>query len=676
MIGLILSCSFKRLQHRMIVAFSILLVISILANSSLALWQITHQTREDYQKSIDQKMQLLDHHVHYYANTIASNTKMLAELPLIMEADHRITTYKDLRSPEGLIPMQPMLGDPYEQAVYGVLKTFQQSHDSVKNASLGVESNGGFVMHPPRPRFNEYDARERQWYQKAMERPGEVILSEIYTTSSGEKVVLCVMAVLDELGQLRGVITIDFDLKELSLILGQTTIGQSGYVLLTDSQGSIVAYPDNPEQVGKSLADIGLGALLKSNAMHPQQQEGFPYKNNTYHVQVTPSTLADFPLYYVSFIQGSEFYQSAWDLSRNLATIALFLLILTLFLAYWLSRQLTGPLTTLSQFADQLAAGDLSQRLQLPEEDEIGQLAQRFNAMASAIEKSQQELTSKVEERTYDLSASNKALQHTNEELHQALVLLKNTQQQLIQSEKLAGLGTLVAGLAHEINTPLGGSISIASYLEHQIQQLLKAIQAQQVDRQQFDAYMQRMQESIEVLLRNLGRSSDLIQHFKQVAVDHTQEEKREFYVKAYVEETLLGFQHLLRDGKHTVTLECDDALSIHSFPGSLAQIISILTQNALEHGFYEQEEGAIHISFQQQGHRLILTYKDNGAGMEKDVKARIFDPFFTTSRHRGHVGLGLHILYNILSLQLKGDVTVESEPGKGTRFYLIWESS
>ncbi|SDZ05125.1 sensor histidine kinase [Tindallia californiensis] len=666
--------TFKRLRHRIIFAFTMLLVVSLLANSLLAIWQVIQQSQEDYQVSVHQKMELLDHHIHYYAENIASNTRMLAEFPLIREADQRITSYKNTQSSEGLLPMRPMQGDPYEQEVYQILKTFQESHDSVKNASLGVEANGGFVMHPPRPRFNKYDARERQWYQKALESPGEVVISEIYTTSSGEKVVLCVMTVFDEKDQLRGVITVDFDLEALSNMLTDTTIGSSGYAMLTDSTGSILAYPNQPAVVGKSLEDIGLGSLLQGESLKEQTIDTFFYQDQSYRIQVIPSALAEFPLFYISFIHTSEFYQSGWILSRKLLLSAFFLLLFSMLLAYWLSGQLTGSLGKLREFADQLAEGNLSQRLQLTDQDEIGQLAQRFNEMAAAIEKSQRELESKVAERTFALSSTNEQLQETNEELQQTVVLLKNTQEQLIQSEKLAGLSTLVAGLAHEINTPLGGSISMASYLEHQLQQLLKDIEEETLGQHEFDQYMLRMQDSVQVLLRNLHRSSDLIQHFKQVAVDHRREEKREFYVKPYVEETLLGFQQLLKAGNHRFILDCEEKLSVYSFPGAFSQIIAILMQNSLEHGFADREGGSIYLSFQKQDHRLVVTYSDDGKGMTESVKSRIFEPFFTTARHQGNIGLGLHILYNLLMLQLKGDVVVESHPEQGTIFHLIWE--
>ncbi len=261
-------------------------------------------------------------------------------------------------------------------------------------------------------------------------------------------------------------------------------------------------------------------------------------------------------------------------------------------------------------------------------------------------------LEEKVEERTT--------------ELKQSLDTIQKTQAQLVQSEKMAALGGLVAGVAHEVNTPIGIAVTAASHLEDKTQEFVAKVAAQKLKRSDLNSYAKTAGDSSNLILKNLSGAVKIVQGFKQVAVDQTSGERREFTLKAYIEDVLLSLKPKLKKTKHLVTVNCPEALTLNSYPGAFSQIISNLVMNSLIHGFDEMEAGEISFDATEDNGSIILTYRDNGKGMnEKDLN-KIFDPFFTTKRSQGGSGLGMHIVHNLVTQSLRGKISCESTQGNG----------
>ena len=261
-------------------------------------------------------------------------------------------------------------------------------------------------------------------------------------------------------------------------------------------------------------------------------------------------------------------------------------------------------------------------------------------------------LEEKVEERTT--------------ELKQSLDTIKKTQAQLVQSEKMAALGGLVAGVAHEVNTPIGIAVTAASHLEDRTQEFVAKVAAQKLKRSDLDSYAKTAGNSSNLILKNLSGAVKIVQGFKQVAVDQTSGERREFKLKAYIEDVLLSLKPKLKKTKHLVTVNCPEDLALNSFPGAFSQIISNLVMNSLIHGFDEMEAGEISFDATEDNGSIVLTYRDNGKGMNEKDLAKIFDPFFTTKRSQGGSGLGMHIVHNLVTQTLGGTIACESQPGNG----------
>ncbi|RME97010.1 MAG: sensor histidine kinase, partial [Chloroflexi bacterium] len=277
----------------------------------------------------------------------------------------------------------------------------------------------------------------------------------------------------------------------------------------------------------------------------------------------------------------------------------------------------------------------------------------------------------RIRDLTLSLQAQAKTLQKTNAELNQTLAELKETQSQLVESEKMAALGGLVAGIAHEINTPIGVGVTAASTLHDETQYFLKSYASGHLKRSELDDYIETAQTSSQLILANLQRAADLVKSFKQVAVDQSSLEYRQFLVKPYLEDILLSLTPQLKHTNHIIEITGDDQISVTSYPGALSQVVTNLVMNSLMHAYQKGQAGHLHFHLACNGDRLILEYSDDGCGMTPETLKKIYNPFFTTKQGRGGSGLGLHIVYNVVTQKMRGTIQCESQVGVGTKFMM-----
>jgi len=319
-----------------------------------------------------------------------------------------------------------------------------------------------------------------------------------------------------------------------------------------------------------------------------------------------------------------------------------------------------------------------------------------------------EELESRVESRTADLRDANLKLRGT-------LDMLKLAQRHLVETEKLASLGGMVAGIAHEINTPLGISVTAASHLQDEARRLSRQFAAGELTRSGLERFEHTARESTDIVLRNLRRADRLVKSFKQVAVDQSSEERRIVDLGVSLEDIVTTLGPSLKNSGCHITLDCPQMIIVETAPGALYQIITNLVMNSITHGYAKdrspggregpkvEDPEAVHggeaqtsastldgaearpeaadghekpneirIEVRRDAAQIHIDYRDNGSGMEESVRVRIFEPFFTTRRGKGGSGLGMHIVYNLVAQSLRGSIECVSAPGQGALFRIV----
>jgi len=251
--------------------------------------------------------------------------------------------------------------------------------------------------------------------------------------------------------------------------------------------------------------------------------------------------------------------------------------------------------------------------------------------------------------------------------LAEAALRASETQRYLIETERLAALGGLVSGVAHEINSPIGISLTVASTLAHRCANFAAQIVSGQVRRSVLAEFVDSCHDASNQLVTNLQRAGELIQSFKQVAVDRSYADRRTFGLKLATEQIVASVWLGLQRSRDSLSLEIPSDIVLDSYPGAYGQALTNLIINAVTHAFTDESEGHILIKARRLDKQVEITFSDDGIGIPEDVQRHVFDPFFTTRRSQGSTGLGLHIVYNLVTQQLGGKISLVSAPGKGT---------
>jgi signal transduction histidine kinase len=355
----------------------------------------------------------------------------------------------------------------------------------------------------------------------------------------------------------------------------------------------------------------------------------------------------------------TRFDQALSNIYRVIALVAVTFLLAILFVALVIGSSIIVPLRQLRTAMRSIVAEQYDRDIPGAQaKDEIGDMARSvviFRENAIAKKRAEADLRS------------------AKEHAEQALAELRSTQRSLIEAEKLAALGGLVAGVAHEVNNPVGVSLTVASSLARRVELFAKEIEDGTVRRSKFEEFLAFNRESAQLLVTNLLRAGELIQSFKQVAVDRSVTDRRNFDLCEATNQIVASLRPVLKQAPITLTLDCAEGILMDSYPGPYGQVITNLFLNAVTHAFPQGRAGAVTIAARvQDDHEVEVVVADDGVGMTAEVRRQAFDPFFTTRRSEGGTGLGLHIIHTLVTQRLGGRLILDSEPGRGTTFRLI----
>jgi signal transduction histidine kinase len=354
------------------------------------------------------------------------------------------------------------------------------------------------------------------------------------------------------------------------------------------------------------------------------------------------------------------FDQTLADISRKVLSIAVIFLGIIITAGVLIALSIRLPLQQIMTAMHAITSGDYDRKVQgTGANDEVGEMARAvevFRENAIAKRKTEDELRA------------------SKEKAENALHELNAAQQNLIDAERLAALGGLVAGVAHEVNNPIGISLTVASSFARRTEAFEDELKTGNgLRRSQLDEFVRTSRDAAQQLVGNLHRAGELIQSFKQVAVDRSHAERRTFNLSEATDQIIASLRPALKKASIALVVEVPENLVIDGYPGSYGQILTNLFLNAATHAFPEGRSGTITISAKPRGSDDVeIIFADDGAGMTPDVQRQAFDPFFTTRRNEGGTGLGLHIVYNLVTQQLGGRMMLDSRPGQGTTFRII----
>jgi signal transduction histidine kinase len=351
----------------------------------------------------------------------------------------------------------------------------------------------------------------------------------------------------------------------------------------------------------------------------------------------------------------------AWQDAREVLSITGVQVLISLsVILLILNQRVTAPLARIKNFAHEIAGKNFDASIHSRYDDEFSELAIELDSMKHALKESFEHLEDRVKQRTQDLTLVNQELTDTVQRLEEA-------KDSLVETEKLAALGSLVAGVSHELNTPIGNGRVMSSSLHETAKHLQEAFESQTMTRSQFENGIDEILQGASLIERNLLKAINLVQSFKKIAVDRTSDNRRVFLLNEFIHEIESTMHHIFKSNPYSLDVKLGEDIELNSYPGVLSQVISNLINNAIMHGLENQPSGTVTVTTRPYASRVSIIVQDDGLGMSEEVKKRIFEPFFTTKMGKGGSGLGMHIVHNLTTASLGGRLSVESNVGNGT---------
>lgn len=536
--------------------------------------------------------------------------------------------------------------------------------------------------------FENYDPRIRPWYEPVRRNIANT-WSDIYINQDEkmEATISISVPVLGEREEFVGVFEMDIKLNGINDFLKENKTNNT-VVFLVNENLDIVAHSENENNViiedksnfqGKLLnindSETELIRYSEKNLLDKSYNIGTVYRENINNEKVffMKSNLEnprDLNWDIVVIIPEDDLMgevKQRYNITLAIISIAV---LLSTILGIFLMKNITEPILKVADGYSEIMKGNLNIKINHSDFNirETHELINGFNLMAENINDYIQKLIMKQEE--IELIHKTET-QRMNKIIDEKTKNLESAMKELLEREKMASLGELVSGVAHEINTPLGVAVSASSLMEVNNESFKKELMQGNISKSGLIDYIESIDETTSILNSNLYRASELVKSFKEVAVNQSIEEKSKFNLREYIDSILLSLKHEYKNKNIDFEIDFPADLVIDSYSGAISQIFTNLIMNSLVHGFRDRKSGKITISALKNNEKLMINYKDNGLGMSKDVQKHVFEPFYTTNRGEGGSGLGMNIVYNLVTAKLNGKISCISEIGIGTEFVI-----
>ena len=628
----------KSMANRIVVLISLIFTMTVIAIGFLT-FQITYRELVNHKFMETQlKAESISKDVKAIFNDAQLVTQQLALHP---EIKNYLKTAVDRRT---------ITDNPYYAETFETLVKTQQSGQIYFLAWVANEKANFYLDSQGIIPDETYDVKKRPWYQVAVNAK-DTAFTPPYVEWATKRMVISCIKPLRENGSIYGFVVMDFILEKIPVIFENAKINPGDKSFLISTEGDYI-FHDNPDKIMKAniyQPEDSLNPYIKWIDEASMNFMEVTYEGKPYYLEVYPIDENGWKV--VSLIDKTAVQAQIERIAWLIVGLLGLIFMATLVIVHWTVKRTMEPYQNVLTFAQDIAAGEFSKNI--PEtyvnrEDEMGTLSRSFQIIIDAFRNENTILEQKITEK--------------NQELEQQYAFI-------LEAEKAASLGHLVAGVAHEINTPVGVSLSTASYLKKINDEHRQRLADGSMNKENLKELMSVIDESARLLNTNLERAADLVKSFKQLAVDQSSGLKERFELKDNIDSVILSLLHEYKRMPVRIENKVPEQVYLNTYPGALSQVMTNLVINSLHHGLRETEEGLIDIEAQVKPDWVILTYRDNGKGISEETLKKMYDPFFTTNRHNGNSGLGMHIVLSLVTQKLKGNIRCESTLGQGVTF-------
>lgn len=548
---------------------------------------------------------------------------------------------------------EDITGNPLYANVYKTLVDIQKSYSLNFLAWVANEEANFYLDSDGTIPDKSYDVKKRPWYEVAVSNK-EVTFTSPYMEWGTKSMVISAIKALREDNIIYGFVVVDMKLDSIPEIFEKIDIGNTSSNFLIDQNGTYIYNKDTEKILNSNVFDQ-TDILKPYSAEILSKKRGFQeiiIDGNPWYLSYRPATQSGWVM--ISLINKLDTQNELSDFTFYLLVIFIVSIVILLIIIYYTIRNITLPMSVITNYGNEIAIGNLNSELPpifSDRSDEIGELSRAFITITNVFKTQNSIFKENLDQKNSELELQYKYI---------------------LETEKLASLGNLVAGVSHEINTPLGIGLTSASYIENLSKKTKNSLNIGTLSKASLVSFIDEVDEANALLISNLERAAELVKSFKRVAVDQTNEIKSKFNLYEHIYSIIISLKHEYKNTNITIENNCPKDIELNSYPGPLTQVFTNLIMNSLSHAYDKNDIGKINISAKFiDSSKIEICYTDDGKGIRSSDLANIFEPFFTTNRQNGNSGLGMFIIKNIVNQILGGTILCNSIYGQGVEFII-----